>query len=242
MADEIYVAKSYEGLEKVGEPYLVKGRKYIKVRKGAIEKQVRVYTKAEYESMYAQKVDEDTTIRANQKQILGFDKGPITIFKGDPSADNDYFRINPEYRYNKFWGWYVPSGVAVPTSLPKEYQPVPLWWDEVGKGASLLSDEQVTEKIIAILHPERLKGEYQGEVGEKIVKTLTVKNVCYVEDKYGKGKIYIMEDDANNTFVWSTKSKDLDINQTYTIEGKVKSHRVYKGQKQTVLYYCKVNA
>ena len=39
----IFVAKSYEGLEKIGEPYLKSGRSYIKVlTKTGQEKEVRV--------------------------------------------------------------------------------------------------------------------------------------------------------------------------------------------------------
>ena len=48
------VAKSYQGLEILCEPYeLAKGRLYVKVRtKSGANKEVRWYTEAEYAKMY----------------------------------------------------------------------------------------------------------------------------------------------------------------------------------------------
>lgn len=242
MADEIYVAKSYEGLEKVGEPYIINGKKYIKVRKGLTEKQVRVYTKAEYDSMYAQKADGPSTVRVNQKEVMGFGKGPIMIFKGDPSIDNEYFLLNPAYRYNCYWGWYVISGTAVPSDLPSEYTPIPLWWEEVGEGKHLKSKEEIQSKVASILHPESLTGDFQGEVGEKITTDMTVIKVIPIESRYGISNMYVMKDAKDNIYTWTTKAKQLDVGISYNITGKVKAHVTYKGQRQTVINYCQINA
>ena len=43
------VAKSYQGLEQICEPYTVNGRMYVKVRtKSGTEKQVRAYSEKEF--------------------------------------------------------------------------------------------------------------------------------------------------------------------------------------------------
>ena len=50
---ELYVAKSYQGLPVVEEPYKKGGKTYCKVKmKSGTAKEVRVYSQKEYEKMY----------------------------------------------------------------------------------------------------------------------------------------------------------------------------------------------
>lgn len=80
------VAKLYQNLEIVSkEPFWSEGKKYVEVKtsKGAI-KVVRWYSDYEYAKLYKEEPDhsKDPFYRT-QKSVLGFDKGYITIFKGD---------------------------------------------------------------------------------------------------------------------------------------------------------------
>ena len=81
-----------------------------------------------------------------------------------------------------------------------------------------------------------------------IIAVITVPIILNIIENSQKGAVkdsaFGYKDGVNKFYV-SKLAQDKDYvipNKTYTIEGKVKSHRVYKGQKQTVLYYCKVNA
>ena len=95
------VAKTYQSLEVVGDVYTAKGRAYVQVRtKNGALKQVRWYTEKEYAKMYPDEVktaskDGDPHFKT-QKEVLGFDKGYITIFKGNTYEDKEYFKMNVE--------------------------------------------------------------------------------------------------------------------------------------------------
>ena len=75
---EIYVAKSYQGLPIVEEPYEKNKKMYCKVRlKSGKVKEIRVYNSAEYEKMYPAPPPK----WAPQRKMLGFgDEGYIIIF------------------------------------------------------------------------------------------------------------------------------------------------------------------
>lgn len=124
---EIYVAKSYQGLPIVEEPYTKSGKAYCKVRlKSGKLKEVRVYTEKEYEKIYPLPKPK----WAPQRKMLGFgDEGYIIIFKGADKYE-EYFG-NSNARYSRFWGWYVPSNETVPV-LPDGVSAVVLPWENVG--------------------------------------------------------------------------------------------------------------
>ena len=90
------VAKSYQSLEILGEPFVSNGRWYVNVlTKKGIEKTVRWYSEKEYQRMYPdEKVQTDNIIHINQKKILGFEKGYITIFKGNTYEEKEYFQMS----------------------------------------------------------------------------------------------------------------------------------------------------
>ena len=124
---EIYVAKSYQGLPIVEEPYTKSGKAYCKVRlKSGKLKEVRVYNSTEYEKMYPLPKPK----WAPQRKMLGFgDEGYIIIFKGADRYEEYFDKTNA--RYHRIWGWYVPSNETVPV-LPEGVSAVVLPWDNVG--------------------------------------------------------------------------------------------------------------
>ena len=72
------VAKSYQNMEIVHEPFQKNGRMYVEVKtsKGTI-KQVRWYSQSEYAKMYPEDKKDKTKdpYYKPQKYVLGFDKG-----------------------------------------------------------------------------------------------------------------------------------------------------------------------
>ena len=89
------VAKSYQNLEVVGDVFTTKGRQYVQVRtKTGALKNVRWYSEKEYARMYPDEVQEKSVVLKTQKEVLGFDNGFITIFKGNTYEDKEYFKMN----------------------------------------------------------------------------------------------------------------------------------------------------
>lgn len=153
----IFVAKSYEGLEKIGEPYLKSGRSYIKVlTKTGQEKEVRVYTEKEYTKMYPEaKVSANSKPYGPQMNCLGWRDADdfITIFCGNVVKNGTFFENYKPARYHKIWGWYLVGGILPNYEiLPERVYPVCLPWYEVGnEDGYLKSDEEVTKVVKKIV-------------------------------------------------------------------------------------------
>lgn len=119
-------AKSYQSLKTIGDIYEKNKRKYIKVlTKTGIEKEVRWYSDAEYARMYP----ETRKIFKSQKEVLGFEKGYITLLR---SSDEDWLRFSPA-RLTRWWGWYIPSNEDLPRDLPKDIITKILTWEDAEK-------------------------------------------------------------------------------------------------------------
>lgn len=235
----IFVAKSYQDLPKVGEVFFSSGKSYINVRlKNGNIKTVRTYTEKEFARMYPEeKVPAASPDRKTQKDILGFEKGYITIFKGDTYANLEWFKRSIA-RYCKFWGWYIVSTDELPEDMPTTVTPIQLAWELVGReDGNLLPEGQVAAAIETLLY-EPTPSEFQGVIGERLEKVLTVrKNIC-LQGAFGVSTMHIFEDADQNVYVWTTASKSWPEGSEHRVRGTVKDHRIYKNCKQTVLTRC----
>lgn len=243
-------AKSYQNLEVLGEPYELNGKMYVKVQAKSGAKQVRWYTDREYAKMYPEDksvltlLEEDkkkSPYWRSQKDVLGFEEGFIWIFKGDTYQHADWFRSKGYYFvFRKWFGWTLGSTKEMPEDLPADLTPVKLPWELVGKNDEVLKSDAEVEQAVQSLLIDPTNSEYQGEVGERIVRTLTVKKRVVVEGGYGLSNIHIFVDADENEYVWITSAKALTEGETYEIRGTVKEHKLYKASKQTVLTRCTV--
>ena len=238
------VAKSYEKLKQIGEPFKEKGRMYIKVQteKGA-EKVVRWYNEQEYAKMYPKDADEQTL---SQRHVLGFgERGYITIFNGVNQENEEWFENNPYCRYARWWGWYVPSCYAVPQDYPKEVKELKLNWQLVaGEGERLRSEAEVKEAVrklkLAVLAQKTGGSKPQGKVGDRlelIVKVIgkqTEENVKY----NSKTHLYELQDQKGNFYKWKTSAKDWTVGSKHRIRGTVKEFDEINGEEATVLTRC----
>lgn len=233
------VAKSYAGLKIEEGPYQVNGRMYCKVRQlnGGI-KQVRWYSEAEYKRMYpGEIVHTPDAERKTQKDILGFEKGYVTIFKGDTYGNLEWFKRSIA-RYCRMWGWYIVSTDELPTDIPASVTPVQLPWELVGKAdGTLMTDGQIAAALEPLLY-DASPSEFQGNIGDRIEKVLTVrKNIC-LQGAFGVSSMHIFEDENENIYVWTTTSKSWPEGSEHKIRGTIKDHKTYKNCKQTVLTRC----
>lgn len=132
----MFVAKSYENLTKLSEPFEKNGKIYITIKtKSGFPKDVRVYTAKEYKKMYPDIKIEEKESKAkpwdkyykSQKEIFGFGKQNfIWIFTGE---NEDWFSASP-CRYCSLWGWYLPSDAFMP-SLPNGITPHKFFSEEI---------------------------------------------------------------------------------------------------------------
>ena len=235
------VAKSYQSLEIVGDVFVSSGRQYVnvKMKSGAL-KTVRWYSDAEYRKMYPEAVAVDRSTDPyykSQKEVLGFTKGYITIFKGDTYAEIDWFRASIA-RYARWWGWYIISTEEVPADLPAGIEAIRLPWESVGQDSGELKPESLIKEAVEALIYDSSDSEYQGALGERLDLYLTVERTIELDGNYGRSTMHLMRDDCGNLYVWTTASKSWAAGSEHHVRGTVKDHRTYKGEKQTVLTRC----
>lgn len=227
------VAKSYQNIKIASEPYKVNGRMYVTLETG---RRVRWYTDEEYKKLYGDKATVEPP--KTQKEALGFQNGFITIFKGDTFAALEWFRASV-CKYNKIFGWYVPSTVIIPCDIPLGLEPIRIDWECVAadNGVDLKSEAQAKEFAQQfLLEPSTSK--FLGVVGEKLEITVTIKRAMEMYGRYGRSVMHIMEDEEGNILVWTTSARTLIEGDTYKIKGTIKAHNTYKNTDQTVLTRC----
>lgn len=232
------VAKSYQNLPIVEGPYNLNGKMYCKVRKntGTIQ-QVRWYSDKEFARLYGQPVEKKPVEFRSQKEVLGFEKGYITIFKGDTYPHLEWFRASIA-RYARWWGWYIISTEEIPEDLPAGLEPIQLPWELVCQDDRNLKPEDAVKKAVETLVYDPGTSEWVGSIGERIEVDIVVTKALLLDGYYGRSTLHTMEDADGNIYTWTTSSKSWAEGSEKIIRGTVKEHKVYKNQKQTVLTRC----
>lgn len=233
------VAKSFQSMQQLGEPFLEKDKMYVQVKNektGTIRK-VRWYTELEYAKMYGEKIEKPVSEFIHQKQALGFEKGYITIFKGDTYANLEWFRDSIA-RYCKWWGWYIVSTDEIPQDIPEGIIPVQLAWELVGtEQGCLKSDKEVKIGVESVLY-ESSNSEFIGSIGERLTLTLKVIAAHQTDGAYGLSTVHYLEDEGGNRYLWNTSAKSWNPEEQYELKGTVKDHKIVKNVKTTILTRC----
>jgi hypothetical protein len=235
------VAKSFQNMTQLCEPYSANGKMYVKVRneKTGTERQVRWYSENEYAKLYPEeKIVVAATPKVNpQKEVLGFTKGYITIFKGKIEENLEWFE-DSNARYCRWWGWYIISTEDVPADLPQGIETIKLDWANVGNENGLLKSDEEIKKFVESLNYKPTNSEYVGSIGERLDLVITVIENTRVEGYHGYSVVHVFEDGKGNQFIWTTSAKDWQQGETKHIRGTVKEYQFSKGNKQTVLTRC----
>ena len=228
------VAKSFQQYEH-GEPYQKNGRMYVRLSTG---REVRWYNDVEYERMYPGEKVEVKRLRS-VKDVLGFEKGYITIFKGDVEAVDEWFRKEKVCRFHNFWGWYIISTEEVPT-LPAEVSAVELPWSAVSLDENHLKSESEVRQVVQELIYADSTSKYMGEVGERVEFVATVVKAVPVENYFGSQTFHLFKTENGDFATWLTAARTLDVGTTHKVRGTIKELQVYKGTKQTVMTRCSI--
>lgn len=254
------VAPSYQKYKQVSEPYQKNGKTYIKIEHPTTHnvREARYYTESEYNKLYNGKATK-VAVDANPsgmapatgmfgerlkslKEVLGFTKGYITIFKGDTdSLEEAYFYPYKEFRFHNLWGWYVISTEEIPAPLPAGIEPIQLKWEDVSVGEhNLKSTTAIREHLDSLLY-EPSVSQHVGSVGERIPLTLTLlKDITVDGGQYGPKHLYIFQDMNLNIYSWLTQAKVLRPGVTYDLKGTIAAHETYRGERQTKLQRCTI--
>lgn len=234
------VAKSYQGLEIVREPYTVNGKMYVQVKMAnGNSKQVRWYSDREYAKYYGEPVDHtNDPFYKTQREVLGFVDGFITIFKGDTYSYKEWFKENGAH-YTKLWGWSFASNMEIP-ELPSGITPIRLNWSAVGADEESLKPEDAVKAAVEALTLDPSNSQFQGEVGQRLEVDITVKKAFLINGIYGASMCYTMVDADENEYVWITTSTKTQLKEgeQCTIRGTVKAHKTYRNVNQTTLTRC----
>lgn len=234
------VAKSYQSLQMIGEPYTQNGKQYIKVAAKSGEKAVRWYSDDEYYRMYPDEVPTKNKVRS-LKEVLGFEKGYITLFQGEVNESEDVFIHSPNARYNRLFGWYCPSECDLPEGIPSHLTIVRLQWDDIAVDDDTLLGEKQVRRVVEGLLFQPSGSQHQGAIGDKLTVTVTVKRVMPIDGMYGRTYFHVFEDATGNVYTWNTKTQSLSQGKTINLQGTVSSHDTFRNENQTKLVRCKVN-
>jgi hypothetical protein len=221
-------APSFQNLEKVGEPFEENGKEYIYVRtKSGTTRKVRWY-------------EEPMKKIRPRKDALGFVKGYIYLVKGN-SYDFKEWLFEHGATYRTFWGWSFASDVELPENLPAGLSLVRLDWDKVAyvDEDELKSQSAINDAVAEIMY-DPSPSRWQGEVGDRIDRTLTVTKVTELTDGYFGPSTFYLFTDGENEYTWTTAAKKLDLGSTWQVRGTIKALQKYKGKEQTVLTRCRV--
>lgn len=239
------VAKSYQKFSQIGEPFEKNNKMYIKIDNKGTEKIVRWYSEQEYNKLYPETPNVEATSSVNknskyyrsQKEVLGFEKGYIHLILGINENNENWVRES-KARYTRMWGWYWPSHLDLPETIPSGTKFVKLDWETVSLDNEKLMPEGQIERAVSSILYEPTDSVHVGKVGERLDLILIVKKAIKIDTDYGTSTMHIMSDYDGNTFIWTTGVKTLVTNQEYEIRGTVKAHSEYHGDKQTILTRC----
>ena len=235
------VAKTYQGWATYGEPFEENKKMYVVVvtPKGA-HKKIRWYSEAEYAKMYPDAEPPRKKLRS-LKDVLGFKEGYITIFKGDTYPLLDWFQQEPKCRYHCSFGWYCVSEEELPSPIPAGVEPVKLYWKDIAnvEEDALKPKEYLKQHIESLLY-DASPSQFQGKIGERIERELTVTRVLESDGYYGHNSFHIFSDAEGNVYTWNTSSKTLEVGRTYHLKGTVKEHTCFRNVNQTNLTRCAI--
>lgn len=101
--------------------------------------------------------------------------------------------------------------------------------------------QRVDASLNALLPPSR--SEWLGEVNDKVKKlfvTLVRHNTC-AGFRGGLQNIFTFEDKEGNVLTWFTSThSEIEVGNTFYLDGTIKKLDEYKGTKQTVMTRCKL--
>lgn len=241
-----FVAKTFQDWERISDPFIKKNRPYLMVRSPAgAERKVRAYTEREYFRMYGEPCAQPLTPSGEApkpqgpavKNILGFQKGYIWVFKGDLESADYWFQKTEMCRFHVQFGWYIVSTEEIPCDIPSCIQSVQLPWEKIGNSDGTLLPNDTIQAALSELRCEDSPSQFQGLIGDRLNREVTLLAIYDMgTTQWGVSRLFKFEDANGNQYTWTTGvTKSWGVGDALSIRGTVKAHNIYKGIKQTEL-------
>ena len=225
---------------------------------GWLRKEVRLYTKAEYETMKrnnervkARKEQEkkekiEREFEDNKKKWLeknGFaEDGTSYIITGDSYSIKDELKA-AGWKYDPILKWHKANPAdyedrVVKINVEDCFQ-ISAW----GDGRYLSTAKDFIENLLNEAK-EPSASEWVGEVGERLKKIpVTLIGLFGYEGKYGYSQVVKFQDENGNAFTWFTATNiPVAIGDSCLLTGTVKKLDTYKDEKTTILTRCRIEA
>ena len=210
---------------------------------------IKVYTPEHAEKLQKQREARAAKAQAEREQKAILERGNNLLKAGFSHEGDEYviyrvvgntYPIKDELKalgakFKPCVGWYfatVQSGYELQRLTEKDVlvdNPF-VDWKSINEVQPLWTENQRAA--------EESTSEWQGEVGEKIVRKLHFDRVFEGAGFYGKTSyMYLLSDEDGNKYKWSSSVYYAEGDE-YTMRCTVKDHAEYKGIKQTVLTRC----
>lgn len=150
----------YKGYTIEGDPFKKNNKMYICVKNLNTNniRTVRFYSREEWKKLWPDAEipkDDDANDHSTdsyykpQKDVLGFKRGYITIFRNINNSNQEWLRKTKTMRYAVWWGWYATSlEERLPSNLPHDLIPIRLDWELVGNKDGNLKEVKLVEKAV----------------------------------------------------------------------------------------------
>ena len=174
----------------------------------------------------------------------------------DYGDDFEWLTKHASCKYEKYGCHALLTSVGNTLLADAGYQILPVRWDELLEADTETCRLHFKEngakealKAHTYSYPPKPKYEsgYVGAEGEKVELTLKLVKVggydTFFAGREAYVAVYTFEDENHNKLVWKTqKGIDGDVCDFFKVKGTVKDHSEYRGEKQTVLTRCKIEA
>lgn len=146
------VAKTFQNLEQIDEPFKDNGKMYVNVRaKNGNVRRVRWYDVDEYIKMYPDtpRAEIDPYYKP-LKHVLFGNSEFVWIFK---PVTHDLLELLEQCKYTRFhtyWGWYARTDIPseVMNGLLERFSLRQLYWNDIAVDENTLKSQKEVERIV----------------------------------------------------------------------------------------------
>ena len=171
---------------------------------------------------------------------LNREKNNTYIVLGDNYSVKDLLKEKGA-KYNKILGWHFPTKVEVPNTVSLQEIHLDDLISKDADGAYRFTDlaAQIVEKITTQYRSSQSTSDYVGEVGQRLRDVpATIKNISGFMGGYGWTNIITFDYEGNDLIWFTGTAQYLTKGDKVSLTGTIKSHKTYRGVKQTMLNRC----
>lgn len=240
------------------------GSKWAKVieRTPEYEAKLEARRQKKHDAQMKKAQEEFDAVYAESLSQWGFtEAGQTFLFLGNTFEQKDAIKETGA-KFNQVLGWHIDHPVEGFEFLEIHFDKDDFMTTYTGKIFDIDTSKKYSREHVDFLkkqeferlHPVEHTSEYQGQVKERLKGLeLTVTFETTYETHfsfYGETRyLYVMEDKDGNIFTWTASSMagtskgewiPVHKGNKVILDGTVKEHKEYKGDKQTVLTRCTV--